>query len=145
MAEMSRALTLHEAPIVGNRRLDGLVGEDALRSAERRIAENGGHKLVADLDGRVIGQVLLTWERHGACVREDLKDYGEVVELFVSEAHRGKGVGRTLLTEAERLTREKGFGHMLLGVVRGNTIAERAYERFGFTPYATDLAKAIGA
>mgnify|MGYP003338110199 CR=1 FL=1 len=55
----------------------------------------------------------------------------------------GCGVGRALLLEAERLTREKGLGHMMLGVITGNSIAERAYDRFGFKPYATDLIKKI--
>jgi GNAT superfamily N-acetyltransferase len=144
LIEMFQALNVWEEPFVGNRRLDRAGGEASLAYAESKVAENGGHKLVAEIDGTVVGHLFMNWARHGACVRDEVKDYGYVAELFVREAWRGQGVGRALLLEAERLTRARGFGHMLLGVLAGNTVAERAYARFGFTPYATDLVKKIG-
>jgi len=143
LIELFQGLNVYEEPFVGNRRLDRAGGEDSLIYAEKKVAASGGHRLVAELDGAVIGHLFLTWERHGACVRDDVKDYGYVAELFVREEHRGKGIGRALLLEAERLTREKGFGHMLIGVLTGNSVAERAYDRFGFKPYATDLVKKL--
>jgi GNAT superfamily N-acetyltransferase len=143
LIEMFLALSLHEEPYVGNRRLDGDAGRVALDFAEKKVADSGGSKLVAEIDGRVVGHMFLTWERHGACVREDATDYGYVAELFVREDVRGRGIGRALLLEAERLTKERGLDHMMLGVVSGNAIAERAYERFGFKPYALDMIKLI--
>jgi GNAT superfamily N-acetyltransferase len=143
LIEMFQGLNVYEEPFVRNRRIDRAGGEDSLVYAEKKVADSGGHKLVAEVDGRVVGHLFLTWERHGACVRNEVKDYGYVSELFVREEHRGRGIGRALLFEAERLTRERGFDHMLLGVLTGNTVAERAYERFGFRPYATDLIKPI--
>jgi GNAT superfamily N-acetyltransferase len=143
LIEMFQGLNVYEEAFVGNRRLDRAGGEDSLVYAEKKVAASGGARLVAEVEGRVVGHLFLTWERHGACVRDEVKDYGYVAELFVREGHRGQGIGRALLLEAERLTREKGFDHMMLGVLAGNTVAERAYDRFGFKPYATDLVKAI--
>ncbi len=143
LIELFLGLNVYEEPFVGNRRLDRAGAIDSLAFAEKKVADTGGVKLVAEIDGSVVGHLFLTWEKHGACVRDDEKDYGYVSELFVREAHRGKGIGRALLQEAERLTREKGFGHIMLGVLHGNTVAERAYARFGFKPYAADLVKPI--
>jgi ribosomal protein S18 acetylase RimI-like enzyme len=144
LIEMFQGLNVYEEPFVGNRRLDRAGAEDSLIFAEKKVAASGGVRLIAEVEGRAVGHLFLTWERHPACVRDEVKDYGYVSELFVREAHRGVGIGRALLLEAERLTREKGFDHMMLGVLHGNTVAERAYDRFGFKPYATDLVKKIG-
>ncbi|MBL3041928.1 GNAT family N-acetyltransferase, partial [Klebsiella pneumoniae] len=54
-----------------------------------------------------------------------------------------RGVGRALLTEAERLTRAKGLKRLMITVVAGNHGAERLYEDFGFAPYARALAKPL--
>jgi GNAT superfamily N-acetyltransferase len=143
LIELFHGLNVYEEPFVGNRRTDRQGAIDSLVFAEKKVANTGGVKLVAEIDGVVVGHLFLTWEKHGACVRDDVKAYGYVSELFVREAHRGHGIGRALLLEAERLTKERGFSHMLLGVLNGNAVAERAYARFGFKTYATDLIKPI--
>lgn len=143
LIELFQGLNVYEETFVGNRRMDRAGGVDSLIHAEKKVDATGGVKLVAEVDGAVVGHLFLTWEKHGACVRDDVRNFGYVSELFVREAHRGKGIGRALLLEAERQTKAKGFRHMLLGVLHGNAVAERAYARFGFKPYATDLVKPI--
>lgn len=143
LIELFQGLNVYEEQFVGNRRMDRAGGVDSLIHAEKKVDATGGVKLVAEVDGAVVGHLFLTWEMHGACVRDDVRNFGYVSELFVREAHRGQGIGRALLLEAERQTKAKGFRHMLLGVLHGNAVAERAYARFGFKPYATDLVKPI--
>lgn len=52
--------------------------------------------------------------------------------LAVEPAHRGSGVGTTLLKRAEELGREAGCAGLSLIVSDGNPGARRLYERFGF-------------
>ncbi len=144
LIEQFQGLNQHEEPFVGNRRLDREGAVASLNFADRKVADSNGVRLVVEVEGQVVGHLYLTFERHGACVRDEVRDYGYVSELFVREEMRGRGLGRALLLEAERLTRERGLGHMMLGVITGNAIAERAYARFGFKSYATDLIKPIG-
>ncbi len=107
----------------------------------QRVAECNGAILVADLDGAVIGHMVLTFEQHGAFVREELRPHAYVADLFVREAHRGQGIGTALLAEAERLAIARGVPRLYIGVLSGNDRAEQAYRRFGFRPYALELSK----
>lgn len=55
-----------------------------------------------------------------------------VHDLAVLATHRGRGVGRALLSAAEAHARELGCGKLTLEVQDDNTPARRLYERFGF-------------
>ena len=106
-----------------------------------RASENGGTILVAELDGAVVGHLVLTFERMGPYIRDDLRDHALVADLFVRAALRGQGIGTALLAEAERLAIARGMKRILLGVVHGNTGAERAYRRQGYRDYALEMIK----
>jgi ribosomal protein S18 acetylase RimI-like enzyme len=66
-----------------------------------------------------------------------------VTDLVVSEEWRGRGVGRTLLREAERLTRAAGYKRLLIGALAANERARRTYQAFGFEPYVSILTKEL--
>lgn len=55
-----------------------------------------------------------------------------VHDLALLPAHRGQGIGRALLDEAERRARARGCCKMTLEVNQTNTGAERLYRDFGF-------------
>ena len=76
-------------------------------------------------------------------VREDVRRHGYVCDLVVDEEWRGKGIGRLLLAEAERCTREKGLKRLVIGVMAGNDGAERLYAELGFSVYAKAMMKAL--
>lgn len=58
---------------------------------------------------------------------------GYIYDLFVAPTWRGKGLGRALLSEAERRCRERGLKELGLTVSVTNKAARRLYESAGFT------------
>ena len=59
---------------------------------------------------------------------------GEVAELFVSEAHRGRGVGEMLVRQAVRLFAERGVTLGYVWTRPDNETAIRLYRNAGFEP-----------
>jgi ribosomal protein S18 acetylase RimI-like enzyme len=56
-------------------------------------------------------------------------------DLAVVPAHRGKGIGRALLAEAEARARESGCCRLTLEVHDSNTTARSLYSQSGFADY----------
>jgi GNAT superfamily N-acetyltransferase len=56
----------------------------------------------------------------------------EVEQVYVSAAHRGSGVAKALIAEAERQVRANGHDQAWLAVVAGNMRARAFYERAGW-------------
>jgi GNAT superfamily N-acetyltransferase len=120
--------------------------EAAVLSYERdceRAAEQQGALIVAERDGEVVGFLCWLLEAGEPYVRAELRRYGYVADLVVTAGHRGSGIGTRLLAEAETITRRKGINRLAIGVLGGNDGAARAYERFGFQSYATQMFKAL--
>jgi GNAT superfamily N-acetyltransferase len=143
LIEQFRDLNLYEEPISNDRRTDRAGAEAGLAEAEAKVAEKEGVKLVAEVDGRVVGYLFLIFDRHAVYVREEKRDHAHVTDLFVLEELRGRGIGRALLLEAERVAEARGVDHMTIGVLTGNLPAERAYARFGFRPDWSGLKKPL--
>ncbi|WP_160000056.1 GNAT family N-acetyltransferase [Roseomonas sp. 18066] len=141
LVEQFQGLNVHEDGITGDRRRDRDAAIASLEAADAKVARSQGHALVAEQDGAVIGHCYLTFERHPPYVTE--RDYAYVAELYVRPEARSQGLGRALLAEAERLARARGMKRMLIGVVIGNDRAQAAYQRFGFSPYTTELIKPL--
>jgi len=137
--EQAQALNVFEEPFSHDRRLDLAGGVESVATLLERTA-NGGALLVAEIDGAVVAHMALWFDRMPPFVREELRDYAYLGDLFVREAHRGQGIGRALVAEAERLARARGVARILLGVLPGNP-AEALYRRLGYRTYAVELAK----
>jgi GNAT superfamily N-acetyltransferase len=144
LVEQFHGLNLHEEPFARNRRTDRLGGLDSLAAAQKDVDETGGVALVAELDGRVVGHLFLLIAEDAIYVREELRTYAYVSDLFVREEVRGLGVGKALMAEAERFARERGLRRLMIGVLSGNARAEQLYTRLGFAPHAIELTKPIG-
>ena len=144
LVEQFQGLNVYEEPYAGNRRTDRLGGLDSLTAAQKGVDETGGVALVAELDGRVVGHLFLRIAEDAIYVREDLRTYAYVSDLFVREEARGLGIGTALMAEAERFAREHGLRRLMIGVLSGNARAEQLYTRLGFSPHAIELTKPIG-
>jgi ribosomal protein S18 acetylase RimI-like enzyme len=75
--------------------------------------------VVAEVDGAVVGHTTVGGH--------------EVIHLFVDPDHWGRGIGRLLLAEAERLLTEAGVAQAELHTMVGNTPALELYDRAGWT------------
>lgn len=69
---------------------------------------------------------------------------GELLALYVTPTLIGTGIGHTLLTAGTTRARTHGFHTLYLWVVRGNTRAQRFYERAGFTPDGAEESYDVG-
>ncbi|SDR60591.1 Ribosomal protein S18 acetylase RimI [Rhizobiales bacterium GAS113] len=108
-----------------------------------RAAKRDGALLVAESGGEVVGFLCWLVEEAEPFVRAEMRRHGYVADLVVDERHRRKGIGQSLLAEAERLTRARKLKRLAIGVLVGNGSALGAYRRFGFTPSSLELQKAL--
>ncbi len=103
---------------------------ETVRSGVRRLLADPsqGVYYLAELDGRVIGQLLITYEW------SDWRDgmFWWIQSVYVAPAARRQGVYRTLHTWIERRARETpGVCGLRLYVDRQNTRARQVYARLG--------------
>jgi ribosomal protein S18 acetylase RimI-like enzyme len=132
-----------ENALTGDRHVSAHAGHECLVENERCIAESGGALLVAERRRSVVGALLLAFETSDAFIRPDLRSCTRILDLCVDEAHRGAGVGRRLLQEAERIAREQGHAALLIGALAANRRALALYEAVGFRTLAVELRKPL--
>ena len=119
--------------------------EDALASSAAEQAEllpdgldTAGHDIfVATVDGVEVGNLWL-FTNPATRVRETF-----IYNIEVDEAHRGKGLGRALLTAAEQWCAAHGATAVRLNVFSFNTTAISLYESAGFVPTNMNMMKRI--
>lgn len=143
VVDLIRALNVHEAAFAGDRLTTRAAAEAYYAALLARIAQQDGRLLAADQQGRVIGALGLVVQEDPPFIREDVRRHAYVTDLVVDEKFRGRGIGRSLLAEAEKVARGKGLERLIIGVLAGNDRAARLYGRFGFEPYASALVKAL--
>lgn len=109
---------------------------------EGAIKKNEPNILVAKEQDELVG--FITFKITNADYLDtNIKRYGEVIELFVSDEHRRKGVGRMLLQTAERYFNEKEVEWVELQVSTFNTNAIDAYEHMGYQNRQTLMFKKL--
>jgi GNAT superfamily N-acetyltransferase len=143
LVEQYLGLNLHEDPITHDRVIDRAGAAESLAVAEAWVAKSDGAVLVAEVEGRVVGHLFLTFEQSPPFVRAELRAYAYIAELFVRAEARRMGVARALLAEAERMARARGVSRIMVSALVGNGSAEATYDRAGFSPYATELIKKL--
>ncbi|MBO9999656.1 MAG: GNAT family N-acetyltransferase [Cyanobacteria bacterium SID2] len=56
-------------------------------------------------------------------------------DIIVAQEFRGLGISQKLLKKVEQIAKEKGCCKLTLEVLEGNTNAQKAYIKFGFSGY----------
>jgi predicted N-acetyltransferase YhbS len=95
---------------------------DAEQKLNEKITRNPGSILVAELNGAVIGNVLIMEDGWGPFF----------FRLAVAKDYRGKGVGSRLLEEVVRVLAEKGYQEVYCLVNDGDTELKLYYKKRGF-------------
>ncbi len=104
---------------------------DPHRDVRRKLAVNPEWFLVATIDDRVVGSVMAGYEGHR----------GWLNYLAVDPALRGRGLGRALVAEAERLLGAAGCPKVNLQIRTSNSAVIAFYRGLG---YAVDDAVSLG-
>ncbi|MEW9701399.1 GNAT family N-acetyltransferase [Paenibacillus sp. SI8] len=90
-------------------------------------------RIVAELDGRIVGSVLLFVSSEDAYGRSDLNIHTPIIRLLsVSPSVRGKGIATALIKESVRRSLELGAELLHLHTSDMMASAVRLYERLGF-------------
>ncbi len=137
-------LNAFEFTLSDDRTLDPADWRALLHKHEADLAANGGHLLVAEDAGAVIGYCAVIFEHDEPLyVRAEHRPHGCVTDLVVRQAARGSGVGRALLRRAEQLCREAGLAAMAIGALAENRTAIGLYRSEGFQVQAIELLKRL--
>lgn len=111
---------------------EGLALDRATLSAGVRAVferATGARYFVAEADGAVVGQLMLT---------EEWSDWRNgpiwwIQSVYVAPRYRGKGVFRALYRHVESLAREQGAAGLRLYVEQHNAAAQQTYARLGMS------------
>jgi ribosomal protein S18 acetylase RimI-like enzyme len=104
---------------------------DPRKDIRRKLRVRPDLFLIATLDGALVGSVMAGYEGHR----------GWINYLAVDPAHRGEGIGRPLMEEAERRLFAEGCPKVQLQVRSSNPSVIAFYEHLG---YATDEVVSLG-
>ncbi|MFM5589445.1 N-acetyltransferase family protein [Aeromonas media] len=108
-----------------------LADEVKANLAQALAARSGAHVLLAWVDGQPAG-VATCFEGFSTFACRPLLN---LHDLAVHPDHRGRGLGKRLLAQVERLARELDCCKLTLEVLEGNRVAQAAYLASGFEGY----------
>ena len=103
------------------------------------IADEESDILVYENDGMAVGFILLQ-----AKTRPDFDfmlpgKYCYIMDIIVTEKHRGKGFGTALMNAAKDWAKEQKCNFINLDVLVNNPGAIKLYEKLGFIPKAQEM------
>ena len=114
-------------------------GDQSTEFIENTIADEESDILVYENDGMVVGFILLQ-----AKIRPDFPfmlpgKYCYIMDIIVTENHRGKGFGTALMNAAKEWSKERNCNFINLDVLVNNPSAIKLYEKLGFIPKAQEM------
>lgn len=76
-------------------------------------------------------------------VEDDGRPVGFIYDIFLEEAHRGKGLGKASIRAVEELAKEKGLRALYLHVFAHNPVAVHLYQGAGFKVKSMNMEKRL--
>ena len=112
--------------------LPGLPWRDLkARQVRREITHGPGNCFVARIGDQVVGYVTTRTLIPGL--------RGQILNMAVAAAHRGKGIGRELLNQAIEHFRRQGFRQVKIETLVSNEIGSHLYPAVGFREVARQI------
>ena len=114
-------------------------GDQSIEFLKNTISNDDSDILVYENDGTVVGFILLQ-----AKLRPDFDfmlpgKYCYIMDIIVTENHRGKGFGTDLMNAAKDWAKERDCNFINLDVLSNNPGAIKLYEKLGFIPKAQEM------
>ncbi len=147
LLEMARKLTEHSKAIDPLKRVINEPGyvESDVEDMLDDVKNHHGKVWFAECDGVVVGYVIgVIWDQSEKNKLEiGPHKLGQVLDLFVDESMRGKGIGSTFLTMMEKYFKDSGCDSMWVNTNAHNQPARNLYNKFGFVDRELGLLKNI--
>lgn len=122
-------------------RLNRTVWERDFRRKLQPYIEGGRTEawIAEDAAGAFLGYLLL-----GESGWLTPEPHGFIYDVWVAPEHRGKGIGKGLVSWAADWAKTKGYHRIKLEVADSNVRARHVYEELGFRPERHYLGKIVG-
>jgi ribosomal protein S18 acetylase RimI-like enzyme len=109
----------------------------------RWVESLNGAYLVGELDGEIVCCGCWYGETAAASTLPQYRQQANIGGIVVSPSVRGRGLGRAIMLELEKLILAQGIRQVRLAVVPGNGPAERLYHGLGFEDFETIMIKTL--
>lgn len=115
------------------------IADDYITRVFERCTESAGEILIAATGAEVVGYVMLLTRVASEEVDEGHYEYGLIVDLFVRDQYRDRGIGGRLLAAAEAIALERGVRWLRIGALAANDGARNLYLGHGFSEFFVEL------
>lgn len=119
------------------------VVDDCIRHMLEQCRQYDGRIIVAEVDGAVAGFITVLNRVVSERPDDGKLEYGLISDLVVLDGHRGQGIGRALIGQAEFHAKASGVEWLRIGVIVGNSAAEHLYASMGFSPWHVEHEKRL--
>ena len=104
---------------------------------KKRISGEEGVCFVAEVDGRIVGY--LAGDLIKPYSYRTIRQQTELENTLVIEEYRSNGIGKLLIDEFVKWSKERGAERIKVSASSGNSLAIQFYKGAGFADYATEL------
>jgi ribosomal protein S18 acetylase RimI-like enzyme len=120
-------------------------GEIYVNDLLEKIKENQGVIYIAKLDGEIVGLIAGLIEKLTVIdsVESAPAKTARILELIVSEKHRGLNIGTLLMSEIEKYFVEEKCNLIRVEVFEPNQSAHHFYEKCGYGDRVIDMLKVV--
>jgi ribosomal protein S18 acetylase RimI-like enzyme len=142
--ELVRELQAHEGSVYDRMKPPDEIGAWYIAELEKQCAESNGRILVGEIDGRVVAYATILARIEDDSIDEVPFTYAYVGDLAVTRDRRGRGIGKAMLAECERVARASGVKYLRITALARNAQARATYRSFGFGEQFVDFEKELG-